>query len=169
MDSSIAMSDVVVKPSASATPLILRYLLVLIAGSILVIAANIAMQAYFKAGLGAAMGLLVIWAAATSTGRAWFTREQARPPSGRLWSLALICALATFVFQSVLVALAYLGATLHDGRAPMLWGNSRDGMIIAGALVVVALLELLIIRLGLWLGAKEGQKWVERQAAKGKA
>lgn len=159
------MSEASTQSSMSASALLLRYLGVLIAGAILVIAVNLALQAYSKSGLGAAMGIIVIWAAATSTGRAWFKREQARPLSGRLWSLALICVLATFVFQGGLVTLAYLGATWHDGRAPILWGNSRDGMIIAGFVALVALLEFLIIRFGLWLGAKEAEKRALRQAA----
>ena len=127
--------------------LVLRYSAFLIAGVIVLNVAFLLLESYLKQSPGStgALGLILIWSAASWTGQIWFKREQARPPSGRAWSVALLCALATFVLQAALV------------------------LVIAGAFISILVLEFLLIRGAIFWGAKAEEKRAQQRAAKAQA
>ena len=150
----------------STTALVLRYAGFLIAGVIILNVVFLVLESYFKFSPGnmAAMGVFLIWGAGTWTGQLWFLREQARPASGRAWTVATLCALVTYLVQAAFVLLAAGAALSQHGSLGLPRGSDR--MIVIGAFAAFALLELLIIRLGIGVGAKGAAKRAERQAAK---
>ena len=150
----------------STGALVLRYAGFLVIGVILLNVVVLALESYFKFSLGnmSAMGLFLIWGAGTWVGQLWFLREQARPASGRAWIVAALCALVTYAVQAAFVLLA-AGAALNEFGTLGL-RRSSDQMIILGVFVGVAVLELLVIRLAIGVGAKGAEKRAQRQAAK---
>lgn len=150
----------------STGALVLRYAGFLIIGVVLLNVVFLALESYFKFSPGnmGAMGLFLIWGAASWIGQLWFLREQARPASGRAWTVAALCALVTYAVQAAFVLLA-AGAALNEFGTLGL-GRSSDRMIILGVFAGVAVLELLVIRLAISVGAKGAQKRAQRQAAK---
>lgn len=146
---------------------VLRYSAFLVVGVIILNVAFLALESYFKQSPGStsALGLILIWSAASWIGQIWFKREQARPPSGRAWSVALLCALATFVLQAVFV-LAIAGF-MPGGFTSIALYRSSDQMLIAGAFLGIFVLEFLVIRAAISWGARAEEKRAQRQAAKG--
>lgn len=149
--------------------LVLRYIAFLVAGVIILNVVVIALEDYFKAAPGSmgALGLIMVWSAASWIGQIWFKREQARPPSGRAWPVALLCALATFVVQGVFVLV--IAGFMPGGVASIGGYRSSDQVIIAAAFFGILVPEFLVIRLAIGWGAKAEEKRAQRQAAKGKA
>lgn len=150
----------------STVGLVLRYAGFLIAGVILINIAFLVLESYLKSSPGflAAMGVFLIWGAGTWVGQLWFLRERARPPSGRAWTVATLCALLTYAVQAAFVLLAAGAALSLHGSLGLPRGSDR--MIIVGAFAALALLELLVIRLAIGVGAKGAAKRAELQAAK---
>ncbi len=149
--------------------LVLRYSAFLVIGVIILNVVIMALEAYFNAAPGSmgALGLILIWSAGSWAGQIWFKREQARPPSGRAWSVALLCALATFVLQAVFV-LAIAGF-MPGGFASIARYRSSDQMLIAGAFAGIFVLEFLLIRAAIFWGAKAEEKRGQQRAAKAQA
>jgi hypothetical protein len=149
--------------------LVLRYSAFLVAGVIILNIAFLALESYLKQSPGStgALGLLLIWSAASWMGQIWFRREGVRPPSGRAWSVALLCALATFVVQGAFV-LAVAGF-VPGGFANLGRPSNRDQMIIAAVFLGIFVLEFLLIRSAIGWGAKAEEKRAQKLAAKGKA
>ncbi len=147
--------------------LALRYFAFLVGGVIVLNVAIMLLESYIKQSPGStgALGLILIWSAASWTGQIWFKREQARPPSGRAWSVALLCALATFVLQVGLVLA--IADSMPGGFAGIARYRSSDQMLIAGAFIGIAVLEFLLIRTAIFWGAKAEEKRAQRLAAKG--
>jgi len=157
--------------SSTASPistgaLVLRYSGFLVIGVVLLNVAVLALESYFKFSPGnmGAMGIFLIWGAGTWVGQLWFLREQARPASGRAWTVAALCALVTYAVQAAFVLLA-AGAVLSEFGTLGL-RRSSDQMIILGVFAGAAVLELLVIRLAIGIGAKGAEKRAQRQAAK---
>ena len=150
----------------STGALVLRYAGFLIIGVVLLNVVFLALESYFKFSPGnmGAMGLFLIWGAASWIGQLWFLREQARPASGRTWTVAALCALVTYAVQAAFVLLAAGAALSEFGTLGL--GRSSDRMIVLGVFAGVAVLELLVIRLAIGVGAKGAQKRAQRQAAK---
>lgn len=155
----------------SATGLVLRYLGFLAGGVILLNVIFWGLETYFnvKPGNAGALGIILMWAAASGIGRVWYNREQARPASGRAWAVALYCALATYLVQAVLIGLIYGGLVMQGQRSALPAMNGRDQALILGFFAALAVLELLIIRLGIGMGAKEADKQAKRRAEKAAA
>lgn len=149
--------------------LVLRYSAFLVVGVIVLNIAFLALETYFKQSPGStgALGLILIWSAGSWVGQIWFRREQARPPSGRAWSVALLCALATFVLQAVFVLV--IAGFMPGGIASIARYRSSDLMLIAGAFIGIAVLEFLLIRAALFWGAKAEEKRAQQRAAKAQA
>lgn len=149
--------------------LLLRFIAFLVAGVIVLNIAIMALESYFKQSPGStgALGLILIWSAASWTGQIWFRREQARPPSGRAWSVALLCALATFVLQAVFVLV--VAGSMPGGFASIARYRSSDQLLIAGAVIGIFVLEFLLIRGAIFWGAKAEEKRTQQRAAKAQA
>ena len=149
--------------------LLLRFIAFLVAGVIVLNIAIMALESYFKQSPGStgALGLILIWSAASWTGQIWFRREQARPPSGRAWSVALLCALATFVLQAVFVLV--VAGLMPGGFASIARYRSSDQVLIAGAFIGIFVLEFLLIRGAIFWGAKAEEKRAQQRAAKAQA
>lgn len=116
-----------------------------------------------------AMGVVVIMVAGMLTGQYWFNREKARPASARLWGAALVCAIVTLLVQAALfVGVMQLG--IFSGAIPSGGISARDQQAVAILFAVVFVLEFLVLRLALWLGARNAAKAAvvkaERQARK---
>lgn len=150
----------------STGALVLRYAGFLIIGVVLLNVAVLALESYFKFSPGnmGAVGIFLIWGAASWVGQLWFLREQARPASGRAWTVAALCALVTYVVQAAFVLLAAAAALGEFGTLGL--RRSSDQMIILGVFAGAAVLELLVIRLAIGIGAKGAEKRAQRQAAK---
>jgi hypothetical protein len=146
--------------------LLLRYVAFLVIGVIVLNVAIMALESYYKQSPGStgALGLILIWSAASWIGQIWFKREQTRPPSGRAWSVALLCALATFVLQAVFVLV--IAGFMPSGFAGIAGYRSSDQMLIAGAVLGIFALEFLIIRAAISWGAKAEDKRAQHRAAK---
>lgn len=153
----------------STGAIVLRYAGFLIIGVALLNAVFLLLESYLKFSPGnmAAMGLFLIWGAASWIGQLWFLREQARPAHGRAWTVAGLCALLTYAVQAVFVLLAAGAAVSEFGTLGLRRGS--DQTIVIGAFAAMALLELLVIRLAIGVGAKAAAKRAERQAAKARA
>ena len=157
--------------SSTASPmstgaLVLRYSGFLILGMVVLNVVFLLMETYFKFSPGnmAAMGIFLIWGAASWVGQLWFLRELARPESGRAWTVAALCALVTYLVQAAFVLLAAAAALSEFGNLGLSRGSDR--MIILGVFVAVAVLEFLVIRLAIGVGAKGAERRAQRQAAK---
>jgi len=150
----------------STGALVLRYSGFLIIGVVLLNIVFLLLESYFKFSPGnmGAMGLFLIWGAASWVGQLWFLREQERPASGRAWTVAALCALVTYAVQAAFVLLAAGAALSEFGTLGVRRGS--DQMIILGVFAAVAVLELLVIRLAIGIGAKGAEKRAQRQAAK---
>lgn len=149
--------------------LVLRYTAFLVVAVIILNVVVIALEAYFNAAPGSmgALGLILVWSAGSWAGQIWFKREQACPPSGRAWSVALLCALATFVLQAVFVLV--IAGFMPGGFASIARYRNSDQMLIAGAFTGIFVLEFLLIRAAIFWGAKAEEKRAQRQAAKSDA
>lgn len=150
----------------STGALVLRYTGFLVIGVVLLNVVVLALESYFKFSPGnmGAMGIFLIWGVGTWVGQLWFLREQARPASGRAWTVAALCALVTYAVQAAFVLLAAGAALSEFGTLGL--RRSSDQMIILGVFAGAAVLELLVIRLAIGIGAKGAEKRAQRQAAK---
>lgn len=149
--------------------LVLRYSAFLVVGVIILNIAFLALESYFKQSPGStgALGLILFWSAASWAGQIWFKREQARPPSGRAWSVALLCALVTFVLQAGFVLV--IAGSMPGGFASIGRYRSSDQMLIIGAFISIFVLEFLLIRAAISWGARAEEKRAQQRAAKAQA
>lgn len=149
-------------PAVSTARIVAQYLTLLIGAIIFVIALYWAIETWFQIQPGnSAMGILVIYAAALGAGNLWFRREP-QPASGRLWRVALICGLLTVALQGAIMGLMlWAGVQLGEIALP------RDEMpILAGVLAGLLVLEVLMIRVGLWQGLRQSAKAARLRADK---
>lgn len=99
-----------------------------------------------------AMGLVIAFAAAMSTAQFWVSREKLTPPGHRLWGVAVICGLVTAAIMAGIASLGVLGSE------QLLREIGGDVTILAAVLVGLAAVNVLVVRLGFWLGAKQATK-----------
>ncbi len=135
-----------------------QYLLFLIGCLLLILALIWGLEAVMQAPFrNPAMGLAVIYAAASSTGAFWARRE-AEPASGRRWRVALACAGLTIGLQAGLVGLVVL-AGISLGEFSL---AGQDAAILIGVLASLLVLEWLVIRMAMGLAIRQVRMRAER-------
>lgn len=102
-----------------------------------------------------AMGPITTFVAAMSTGQIWATREKAAPQSGRAWRVAMICGLLA---TAVSIAGVALTLSVDPAFLAELQADVDSTAFIAASSAGLAVLNILIIRLGLWLGGRQALK-----------
>lgn len=150
--------------------LILQYTLFLIGAMVLVFAMVWALEAFAGVVIdGSSSGLVVPMVAAMATAMQWYNGEKRRPDPRRIWALTLRCALVTLAVQVALLVLFYLTGLLDDalhGQAP----SAQDLTIFGIVLAIAAVVQFLMIRLGMGLGIriaeKQARQLAERAARK---
>lgn len=160
------MTAIIPRP-VSDLRLVLTYLAFLVGGIVLLNLVFLVVQTFFQFSMAnsSAMGILLMIAAGGSVGQTWYKHEQVTPSGGRAWRVAFLCLLATLAIQALIVAALYLGATAW-GQNPLSGMRSSDMPILAGVAGGIVILELLVIRAGMFMGGRDAKKKAERLAAK---
>lgn len=155
------MSNPLPEP-VSALRLVVHYALALaVCVAVYVLLVQVSAHFFDIAFPGAAMGLILMLVAASSAGGGWVSREKVRPAGGRVWKIAVLCAVLTVAMQgAVAVASAETMAVLREN----LRGDTAILVIVVAAIWLV---DLLVIRLGFGMGIRQGARQIERAAAKG--
>lgn len=109
----------------------------------------------------AAMSFAIIFAATSATGSFWYGHE-GRAPGARLWRVALVCALLTITLQVAAIFLFLWGGVDMQSLALV----PRNFGFVAGMLGLVAVLQLLAIRVGLGVSMQRSEKRAAARAAK---
>lgn len=144
--------------------LILQYALFLVGAMVLVFAMVWALEAYAGVTVdGGSSGLVVPMVAAMATAMQWYNGEKQRPARSRIWALTLRCALVTLGLQIGLLLLFYVTGLLDDALHDQSPGASEVA-IFAAVLALAALVQVLMIRLGLGLGIKIAEKQARQLA-----
>lgn len=145
--------------------LALYYLAIFVGGLVALNVLYLLIQAFFcfSPSNGAAMGFLLMVASAGSVGQIWYRRERVRPGSGRAWRVALLCLLATILVQALMLGFLYVAAGMPD--SPLRGVRPDEQPLLAGVVAFVLLVELLLIRLGLFMGGRQAQKKDKRVTA----
>ena len=82
----------------------------------------------------------------------WFSREKAAPTSGRAWSHAVMCGV---IATALSPALAIVGLSGDD----RLWSElNAAGLTMVIVLAVIALIQILIVRLSFWVTFRQAVK-----------
>lgn len=110
----------------------------------------LAINHFFPSFDNSASGIIVMVVAATTMAQIWAFREKSRPAGKRAWVISLLCATVTTV---LLVGAAILGGI---GDFELLAELQQDGgaTLLLILSVFVLALDLVIIRLSIWLGPK---------------
>jgi hypothetical protein len=139
-------------PPVSTTRIVAQYFMMLIGTIVAVITLFWVLAAWFQIRpANSAMGIIVIYVAAAAAGSFWSGRE-AEPASGRRWRVATICALLTSALQGT-----FMGLLLWAGVALDRYRLDRNDLpLVAGVMAGFLVLEVLLIRLGLWQGIRQG-------------
>jgi len=165
MEERNKMSDQPHRP-LSALKLVLLYATTLIVGAVvvnlLIWAADEFLDMRFE---NSAMGLVLVFVAAAALGQFWYAREGAQPASGRIWMIAMLCTLVTVGLQGVLMLLSYRYAALGS-PSPLGELRDEDQMILIGVAAALVVVVLLLIRLGIWVGMRQGAKQESIRAQK---
>lgn len=144
--------------------LILQYALFLVGAMVLVFAMVWALEAYAGVTVdGGSSGLVVPMVAAMATAMQWYNGEKQRPARSRIWALTLRFALVTLGLQIGLLLLFYVTGLLDDALHDQSPGASEVA-IFAAVLALAALVQVLMIRLGLGLGIKIAEKQARQLA-----
>lgn len=147
----------------STARLAIVYTLWLIGGlvlmALLMIGAEMALQMEIR---NPAMGFIMVYVAAATVGTYMFKREGA-PSKGRIWRVALACALVTVGLQALIaVGLFQVGGY----SVAQLGVRQSDIGVLVGVLGFFAIIELLVIRLALGLSIRANVKQAAVKAAK---
>ena len=93
-----------------------------------------------------AMGLIVVFAAAGVAAQYWFSREKVVPPSGRIWTISLICGVVSAILSTGLFAVGM------SADAQLAREFSQAGIVaIVGVFAAIVVIHALMARLGFWL------------------
>jgi hypothetical protein len=158
-------------PETPAAPiptgrLALQFLLFLIGGMVLLIALYWVLETFagYDGSSGNVMGIVLPPLVAMSMSSWWYQKEKARPASGRLWKLSLICGLVAVGINAALVALLYQAGLLQDllGGLPP---DMRAMRFFAGIFAGYGVVQILLIRAGFWFGFRSAEKQAQRLAA----
>lgn len=149
-------------PAVSTARIVAQYMMLLIGAIALVMALYWALETWFQIQVGnSAMGIIVIYVAALGAGNLWFRREP-QAASGRLWRVAVICGLLTIALQGAILGLM-LWAGVQLGEVTL---RREDTQILVGVLAGLLVLEVLMIRVGLWQGLRQSAKAARLRADK---
>lgn len=146
--------------------LVLQYTLFLLGAMVLVFVMTWALEAFAGIVLdSSSSGLVVPMVAAMATGMQWYNGEKRRPLSGRVWKLALTFTIVTLAVQVGLLVLLYLTGLLQEafGGQPL---GMQELAVFAVVLAVAAVVQFLMIRLGLGLGLRLAEKQARQLAEK---
>ena len=100
-----------------------------------------------------AMGVILTFVAGMSTAQIWVMRERALPAGPRQWRLALACGLLA---TAVMVGIAALGFATDDQLMREI--RAEDPKLFVAPCLATAVLNILLIRLGLRFGARQSMK-----------
>jgi hypothetical protein len=119
------------------------------------LAALVLLVVYFVNFDSPSMGVVVTFVAAMATAQIWVNKEKTAPESKRAWRLALICGVLASAISAALLALSLL---VDPALLSELQADTDASAILAVLAVAVILLNVLIIRFGLWFGARQALK-----------
>lgn len=150
--------------------LILQFTLFLIGAIVLVLAMLWGLEALAGVSMdSSSLGLIAPMVAAMATAMQWYNGEKRRPQTGRIWKVALICAIVTLALQVALIVLFYLTGLLDQALKGLPIG-AQELLIFAIVLGVASVVQFLMIRLGMGLGfriaEKQARQLAERAARK---
>ncbi|MGV2981940.1 ABZJ_00895 family protein [Camelimonas sp. ID_303_24] len=152
------------RPVSNLT-LALYYLAIFVGGVIALNVLYLLLETFlrFNPSNGAAMAFLLMVASAGSVGQIWYRREHVGPSGARAWRVALLCLLATILVQILLLGFFYVAAGMPG--SPLGGAPASEQPLLAGVVAFVLLLQLLLIRLGLFMGGRQAQKKDKRAIA----
>lgn len=130
----------------------------------------VALDEFFDITFGnSAMGFILVYVAANYVGQFSVSREGCRPPSGRAWKVAGLCTVATVALQSFMIWASY--ELQHLAGEPQFIPTLRgeDISFLAAIFAGIAVLALLVIRLGIEMGARQAMKQRAKVAAQSDA
>ncbi|WP_374635311.1 ABZJ_00895 family protein [Paracoccus sp. (in: a-proteobacteria)] len=147
------------------------YVGILIGAGVLVFALYWALETFFSydGSSGNGMGLILPAIAGMSAAGGWYNKHKTRPGSGQMWKLALICGLITALINLAILVVLYQTGLLQEalGGQPL---TRQEMQIFAAVLAGVAVLQVLMVRMGMWFGfrsaVKQAQKLAQKLAAK---
>ena len=146
------------------------YVGIMIGAGLLVVALYWALETFFGdvAGGTNSMGLILPAIAGMSAAGGWYNKHKTRPGSGQMWKLALICGLITALINVAIIAVLYQTGLLQEalGGQPL---TRQEMQIFAAVLAGVAVLQVLMVRMGMWFGFRSAVKQAQKLAAKAAA
>lgn len=154
-------------PRPASTPLLLIfYIGVLIGGIVLFYILTYIAEAFLGLAFpeNNSMGIIIVVVAAMTTGNYWYSREQARPSSGRKWVVAFLMGIVTILLQAGIVM--FFVNLAGEGDQLMREFAGEDVTVIAAVLAGVGLLQVLLLRAALWFGIHSAAKRDERLLGK---
>lgn len=161
------MSDTLLPGSRqSAIKLTGIYLAYLIGGIVFLWLLLWAAEEFFQiTPSSSAMGIVLPMVSSMAVGGMWYRKEGGRPSSGRVWRIAAVWTMVTVALQGLLVLAAW-----NVGELDELFGRNgptaEDAQIFAMVFAGLGVLELLVLRLGLWIGFRGTAKQLAREAEK---
>ena len=143
------------------------YVGILIGAGVLVMALYWALETYagYESSSANSMGLILPAIAGMSAAGGWYNKHKTRPGSGQMWKLALICGLITALINTALTVALYQTGILQE----VLGGQALSGQdlqIFAAVLAGVAVMQVLLVRAGMWYGFRSAVKQAQKMAAK---
>ncbi len=146
------------------------YVGILIGAGVLLVALYWALESLvgYDGSSGNGMGLLLPAIAGMSAAGGWYSKHKTRPGSGQMWKLALICGLITALINVAIIAVLYQTGLLQEalGGQPL---TRQEMQIFAAVLAGVAVLQVLMVRMGMWFGFRSAVKQAQKLAAKAAA
>ena len=110
---------------------------------------------------GNAMGIVVPFLAAMTTGQLYVVRAGQSPDKGTLWRWAALFWLVTMLISLALAGLANAGGAL-DGQFAEMLADPTGLNVLGAALAVMAVLLFFILRLGIGMGLRQGMRAARR-------
>lgn len=143
------------------------YVGILVGAGLLLFALYWALETFtsYDSSSGNSMGLILPAIAGMSAASGWFQKHKTRPGSGQMWKLALICGLITALINTALILVLYQTGLLQEALGGQPLGR-QELQIFAAILAGVAVLQVLMARVGIWFGFRSAVKQAQRLAAK---
>ncbi len=146
------------------------YVGILIGAGVLLVALYWALESFvgYDGSSGNSMGLLLPAIAGMSAAGGWYNKHKTRPGSGQMWKLALICGLITALINVAIIAVLYQTGLLQEALGGQPLGR-QEMQIFAAVLAGAAVLQVLMVRMGMWFGFRSAVKQAQKLAAKAAA
>ena len=146
------------------------YVGILIGAGVLLVALYWALESLvgYDGSSGNGMGLLLPAIAGMSAAGGWYNKHKTRPGSGQMWKLALICGLITALINVAIIAVLYQTGLLQEALGGQPLGR-QEMQIFAAVLAGAAVLQVLMVRMGMWFGFRSAVKQAQKLAAKAAA